>query len=181
MASGNNDQNNLSEWTDLKFIWLDTFVRVARLKFTELIDPEKWTFFDKEDACIAYIQSAECKTKPVFLVSSGRLGQYVVPKVHDLPQFYAAYIHCADIERNTVWSQTYNKVKGVYYDDEKEIFPKLAKDVSELYVNMGDKYLAANKRPLAISCYCTALEKRDFVKDDPSFQPFVDRLTYKMK
>jgi hypothetical protein len=62
----------------------------------------------------------ECEQ--VILIVSGSFGRQVVPRLHDLPQFSAAYVFCQDKEGNKQWASKYHKVKTLYQVSDKIFF-----------------------------------------------------------
>ncbi|CAF0987490.1 unnamed protein product [Adineta steineri] len=50
----------------------------------------------------------------VFVITSGSLGQHLVPEIHGMPQLEAVYIFCGDKSRHEGWTQNWTKIKGVY-------------------------------------------------------------------
>jgi tetratricopeptide (TPR) repeat protein len=71
------------------------------------------TFTDVNE-CLNFIKNiTEEKT---FMISSGALGQTVVPIVHDMPQVSTIYIFCGNKTRHEQWTKQWSKVKGVFTD-----------------------------------------------------------------
>ncbi|CAF1462350.1 unnamed protein product [Adineta steineri] len=49
-----------------------------------------------------------------FVVTSGSLGQHLIPEIHDMPQLDTIYIFCGNKSRHEGWVQTWKKIKGVH-------------------------------------------------------------------
>ncbi|CAF4120659.1 unnamed protein product [Adineta steineri] len=49
-----------------------------------------------------------------FVITSGSLGQDLVPEIHDTPQLEAVYIFCGNKSRHEGWTQNWTKIKGVH-------------------------------------------------------------------
>ncbi|CAF0716860.1 unnamed protein product [Adineta steineri] len=49
-----------------------------------------------------------------FVITSGSLGEHLVPKIHDMPHLDAIYIFCGDKSRHQEWTQNWPKIKGVH-------------------------------------------------------------------
>lgn len=64
--------------------------------------------FNDMDECEQYIR--QITKEKVVLIVSGALGQELVPRLHDLPQFSACYVFCQDQKRNEEWANKYHKV-----------------------------------------------------------------------
>jgi tetratricopeptide (TPR) repeat protein len=71
------------------------------------------TFVDV-DECIDFI--TDIKEEKVFLISSGSLGQTIIPLVHDSPQISKVFILCAQKARHEQWEREWYKVVDVYTD-----------------------------------------------------------------
>ncbi|CAF1069094.1 unnamed protein product [Adineta steineri] len=50
----------------------------------------------------------------VFVITSGSLGQNLVPEIHGIPQLDAIYIFCDDKSTHEEWTQNWTKIKGVH-------------------------------------------------------------------
>jgi hypothetical protein len=70
--------------------------------------------FTDVDECIEFIDGI--KEKKTFIISSGALGQTIVPRVHNNPQVNTIYIFCQNKARHETWAKHYFKVAGVYTD-----------------------------------------------------------------
>ncbi|CAF0727664.1 unnamed protein product [Adineta steineri] len=66
----------------------------------------------KPDQCIQVLTKVD--NERVFVITSGSLGQYLVPKIHDMPQLDGIYIFCGDKSRHERWAQNWTKIKGVH-------------------------------------------------------------------
>jgi hypothetical protein len=75
---------------------------------------------DNADECEQYIR--QITKEKVILIVSGSFGRQVVPRLHDLPQFSAAYVFCQDKEGNKQWASKYHKVKTLYQVSDKIFF-----------------------------------------------------------
>ncbi|CAF0955600.1 unnamed protein product [Rotaria sordida] len=81
--------------------------------------------YDKSDECEKYIR--QITKEKVVLIVSGSLGQDIVHRLHDLPQFSACYVFCQDQNRNEQWANKYHKVNGVFVDRTK-LVTRISKD-----------------------------------------------------
>ncbi|CAF0728633.1 unnamed protein product [Adineta steineri] len=52
--------------------------------------------------------------KQAFVITSGSLGQFLVPKIHGMPQLDTIYIFCGNKSRHEEWVQKWTKIKGVH-------------------------------------------------------------------
>ncbi|CAF0860698.1 unnamed protein product [Adineta steineri] len=67
--------------------------------------------FTDVDECIASIN--DMTDERIFMISSGALGQIIVPIVHDKSQINAIYIFCGNKTVHEQWTQQWSKVKEV--------------------------------------------------------------------
>ncbi|CAF1115868.1 unnamed protein product [Didymodactylos carnosus] len=100
---------------------------------------ERFIFFDDKYKCLEYIQSKSDTT--IFLVTCDKYAQDLILIVHDLSQIYSLYIHCdnIDIQSLKLWSESYPKVWGVFSIEESLLY-KLALDLALYYIKQGDEY-----------------------------------------
>jgi hypothetical protein len=70
--------------------------------------------FTDIDQCISFIASVN--GEETVLISSGGLGQKIVPAIHNISQIKAIYIFCDNATHHEKWAKQWPKVKGVYTD-----------------------------------------------------------------
>ncbi|CAF4641485.1 unnamed protein product, partial [Rotaria sp. Silwood2] len=69
--------------------------------------------FDDSVSCELWLKRRRANSgDKIILITSGRLGRELVPKVHDLSQLVSIYIFCTDKCSNENWSKTFQKVRG---------------------------------------------------------------------
>jgi hypothetical protein len=66
--------------------------------------------FKKSNECEAYIRSLG-KDDRIVLIVSGRLGQEIVPRIHQVQQVSAIYVYCMNKQQNEKWAGKFNKVR----------------------------------------------------------------------
>ncbi|CAF0766880.1 unnamed protein product [Adineta steineri] len=64
------------------------------------------------DQCIQVLNHFD--RERAFVITSGSLGQHLVPEIHDMPHLDAIYIFCGDKSRHQEWTQNWTKIKGVH-------------------------------------------------------------------
>ena len=69
--------------------------------------------FTTSQNCIQYLQQNK---EAGFLISSGSLGQHLVPTIHDMDKVNIIYIFCGDQKKHETWAKSWPKIKGVYTD-----------------------------------------------------------------
>ncbi|CAF3451989.1 unnamed protein product [Rotaria sp. Silwood1] len=62
--------------------------------------------------CITFLN--DIHDEKAFVISSGSIGQHLVPHIHDMPQLDAIYIFCRKKERHEVWAKNWTKIKGIH-------------------------------------------------------------------
>lgn len=100
-VDGNIDQSNADCQNTLT--QLRSRVNEVRL-FTEL------------DRCVKFLDMMN--DEQVFLISSGSLGQQLVPIIHAYSQIEVICIFCADQSRHEQWAREWIKIRGVFTDIE---------------------------------------------------------------
>ncbi|CAF5032533.1 unnamed protein product, partial [Rotaria sp. Silwood1] len=75
------------------------------------------------EQCIDKLQENSEETS--FVISSGALGQHLVPDIHGMPKLDGIYIFCDNKQRHQEWAKNWSKIKGVHTTI-KSICEKLA-------------------------------------------------------
>jgi hypothetical protein len=55
------------------------------------------------------------KQDRIIFIVSGRLGQKIVPRTHQLQQVFSIYVYCSDKKRHSQWTQEFPKVISEYH------------------------------------------------------------------
>jgi hypothetical protein len=106
----NMHNNNLETFA---LLWLDAAVntseenREAQQRLRSTINHV--TTFEDPNLCQQHIRSVYLQDRLVLIVS-GRLGQEVVPRIHQVRQLSAIYVYCMDKQRNEKWAKNFTKV-----------------------------------------------------------------------
>lgn len=147
---------NATTFKGAKYVSLDGLQTVTREVYDLISGTFQWEACESgEDHCINFIKD-KCANKRVFLVSAGGLGYKVVPKIHDLPQLYAVYIYCSDVEGHKKWANSYSKVRVVCNDDDRFLLPQFAVDVAQMFIEWGDALFEQGKPDKAKEKYTEA-------------------------
>ncbi|CAF4866744.1 unnamed protein product, partial [Rotaria sp. Silwood1] len=109
-------------------IWVDSNIDMANEDCQNTLaqlrgvvnEVNQWTTAEQ---CIAKLQENSEDTS--FVISSGYLGQHLVPEIHGMPQLDAIYIFCGNKQRHQEWAKHWPKIKGVHTSI-KSICEKLA-------------------------------------------------------
>ncbi|CAF2761342.1 unnamed protein product [Rotaria sp. Silwood2] len=107
-----------------------------------------------KNECEQYIQSSP-KQQRFVLITSGKIGQDFIPRIHQLPQIVSIYIYCMNKKIHEEWSKEYKKVKNVTSRTEELI--KLIRLEHEKYSDNKVKEL------LSISCFKNNNEQEDII------------------
>ncbi|CAF0873595.1 unnamed protein product [Rotaria sordida] len=159
-----------STFKGFKFVTLDSLQVETREVYDKISGTFQWEMCEsQDDRCINFIRN-ECVNKRVFLVSSGGLGQKVVPEIHDLPQVYAIYIYCANVKFHQTWTKKYSKVRVVCDNDDLYLLPQFAVDVAQANIDWGNALLKQGTRDKAKEKFKLASDKlNDYVRNhDPA-------------
>jgi hypothetical protein len=111
MAATNNEA---SGQTSYAILWLDAAANIgednrhAQKQLRSIINHLKT--FEDEYQFQEYIRSVS-PHKRFIVITSGRLGKEVVPRIHSMPQISSIYIYCMDQKRNEQWAKDYSKVR----------------------------------------------------------------------
>ena len=150
---------DLATFKGMKFVTLDGVQTVTREVYDKISGTFQWEPCEgQEEHCIKFIRD-ECANRRVFLVSAGGLGSRVVPQIHHLPQLYAVYIHCVDVEGHKRWTKDYPKVRVVCDNDDRYLLPQFAVDVAQTHIEWGDALLKQGNRDDAKKKYTLAETK----------------------
>ncbi|CAF1188309.1 unnamed protein product [Adineta ricciae] len=84
--------------------------------------------YTQPDACLQFLNSIG--DEKAFVITSGYLGQHLVPEIHGIPQVNAIYIFCGNKSKNESWAKNWSKVKGVHTNI-KEICEALTTGVKQ--------------------------------------------------
>lgn len=99
-----------------QLVWLDANVynagdensttTIASLR--QIIDYTK--LFDTVESCQQYLENKQ-NTSQTFLVTSGQLGEILIPKIHHLDNIIIVYVYCQNKDYHQTWTSKYPKVK----------------------------------------------------------------------
>ena len=100
-----------------ELVWLDTEVhtseenRAAQQKIRATIN-HVITYQDMNQ-CEQYIHSVNPYDRLVLIVS-GKLGQEVVPRIHQMRQLSSVYVYCTNKEKHEKWAKNFVKVEYAF-------------------------------------------------------------------
>ena len=95
-------------WLDAKTSEQNSVNTVTIESLRKIVDYTK--LFDNAEACQQYLQSSKDHNN-TFLVTSGELGEKLIPEVYCLQHVLVIYVYCQDKEYHQQWASKYPKVK----------------------------------------------------------------------
>lgn len=98
----------------IQFVWLDAEISSEHnKKLSEDIHRinNQTTEIADKDGFERFIGRGLADVRRIILIVSGRLGEIVVPKVHDHENILSIYIYCGYREKHEQWSRPYRKVR----------------------------------------------------------------------
>jgi uncharacterized protein with HEPN domain len=103
-------QNSLLVWLDIN---IDTNTKDHQTAVTQLLQVvHDINIFTDSNQCIRFMEGLN--DDKAYMIISGSLGQYIVPKVHDISQLDAIFIFCSDKKRHEQWAKQWLKIGGVF-------------------------------------------------------------------
>ena len=103
---------NRSNFSNYNVIWLDASIHSkqnANLQTRLRSIVTHLQVFEDVTQCQQYIQSTFAANQFIFIVS-GKLGQEIIPRIHEYSTIYTIYIYCVNKDSYEVWSRKYPKV-----------------------------------------------------------------------
>ena len=112
-------QANVQLIQNVLLIWLDSDINENSSDFQNTIAHLRGAVnalnsFADDGECIQFLEGMA--TEKVCMIVSGALGQYVMPRVHDLSQVDSIFIFCSNQTYHEGWAKKWPKIKGVYTD-----------------------------------------------------------------
>jgi len=110
------DENKNQRVEMFSLVWLDPNASVSQnteQKLRSIINQFK--HFQDILQCQEFIQKTSVNDR-IILVVTGRLGQEIVPKIHQLRQIISIYVYCMNKQANEEWSSKYSKIKQIFID-----------------------------------------------------------------
>ncbi|CAF4072197.1 unnamed protein product, partial [Adineta steineri] len=103
--------------TNYLLIWVDASIDQADKDCQNTLAQLKNVVNDvslctEPNQCIQALKKVD--KEQVFVITSGSLGQHLVPEIHGIPQLDAIYIFCGNKSRHEGWVQKWTKIKGVH-------------------------------------------------------------------
>jgi tetratricopeptide (TPR) repeat protein len=137
----------------------------------------------ESEQCIQFLQSIG--NEKAFVITSGSLGQHLVPNIHAMPQVDAIYIFCGNKSLQEEWAKKWDKVKGVHTDIKSicEGLQLAAKQCNEdsiavSFMALGEGVSGQNLNQLEASFMYTQIFKEILFEMKHDRQAIKDLVTY---
>jgi tetratricopeptide (TPR) repeat protein len=102
-----------------RLIWIDASIDLSQEDYQKTLAQLRDVVNDVE----IFTQPNECthflntvNAEKVFVLTTGYIGQHLVPDIHALPQLDAIYILCGNKSRHEQWTKQWIKIKGIHTD-----------------------------------------------------------------
>ncbi|CAF0771978.1 unnamed protein product [Adineta steineri] len=103
-------QNYLLVWVDASIDQTNTDCQNTLTQLRAVINDV--TMCSQSNECIEFLD--KFKGEKAFVITSGSLGQHLVPEIHGMPNLDAIYILCGNISYHQQWTKDWNKIKGIH-------------------------------------------------------------------
>lgn len=95
--------------------------------------------------------------KRIIFISSGSLGQHIIPFITALyPYVHRFYMFCLDISKYVNFAMDYSSCLQMF-DHETDLLVRLTRDISSDIIKQGETYLAIEDAENALKCFEHAL------------------------
>ncbi|CAF1534458.1 unnamed protein product [Didymodactylos carnosus] len=126
---------------------------------------------DKVEVCLELIKANA--NKRIILITSGSLGEQIMPHIDQCPQVDSVYVFCGNISHHIKWAIDYLDVLQIF-DHETDLLVRLVRDLSKYYIQKGQVYLQNVRPTQALDCFSYAkqfifransVDRRDYIDD----------------
>ncbi|CAF1337663.1 unnamed protein product [Rotaria sp. Silwood1] len=129
------------------------------IRFQELLDtnffgiPENLKAFYEIDSCLECIGENLANRKQIFFVTSGTMGEKILPKIAELyPSLKQIYLFCGYYRAHVGWAYDYldQGFDIIMIDFHTDLVMRLSRDVAEYFISEGNGLMQGNS-PVADS------------------------------
>ncbi|CAF1191750.1 unnamed protein product [Adineta steineri] len=103
-------QNYLLVWVDANIDETNDDCQNTLSQLKSIVN--KVNLCTQPDQCIQLLNQVD--DERAFVITSGSLGEQMVPEIHDMSQLDAIYIFCNNKTRHQEWAQNWTKIKGIH-------------------------------------------------------------------
>ncbi|CAF1531353.1 unnamed protein product, partial [Didymodactylos carnosus] len=113
-------------------------------------------FFEIRD-CLEFIQQND--KKKIFFISSGTMGEEIVPQIAEWSQIHGIYIFCGCMQHHIdSWALDYYERITSMLEHQDDLLLRLTRDIAKYLGEKGDHYLALTENVKARHCYAWAIK-----------------------
>jgi tetratricopeptide (TPR) repeat protein len=102
---------------NFRLIWVDASIDQSQKDYQNTLAQLR-NIVNDVNICTEPEQCIQClkgiDKEKAFVITSGSLGQHLVPNIHSMPQVDAIYIVCDNKSPHEEWTKEWDKVKGVH-------------------------------------------------------------------
>jgi hypothetical protein len=93
---------------NFRLVWMDASIDLLEKDYQNMLAQLRSVvndvkIFTQSDKCIDFLNTVE--VEKVFAITTGYLGQHLMPEIHALPQLDAIYIFCRNKSRHEQWTK----------------------------------------------------------------------------
>ena len=111
-------------------------------------------YFSKIDTALNFIRNHPEKT--IFFISSGTIGEKIVPELVHLSNVEYIFIFCGNISAHAGWAADYVDRISNFFEHQNDLLERLTHDIGKYLENKGDQYEKDDARWQAKNCYAWA-------------------------
>ncbi|CAF3517699.1 unnamed protein product [Adineta steineri] len=120
--------------------------------------------------------------KKIFFISSGTIGEEVVPQLVGLSQIQGIYIFCGFISKHAEWAIDYAENISAMLEHQDDLLERLTRDIALYVETKGDQHKEKQELLKARNCYAWAIKllNRGKMLGDNGTAKLIDRITKKL-
>ena len=119
--------------------------------------------FSNIDKCVKFIEASSVSKNTLFVISSGSLGRYLVPRIIDYKCVSIIYIFTCNIATQVHWAIQYVDKINIF-DHELDLLVRLTRDLAEYYMRKALTSMKKSQQSLPyLRCAKTLFEKANIV------------------
>ena len=108
-------------------------------------------YFCTTERALDYIHNNS--QRKIFFISSGTIGQEIVPLIAELPQIQGIYIFCGNISKHAEWARDYIDKISAMLEHQDDLLQRLTRDIADYVEQKGDQHNANGDKVQARNCY----------------------------
>ena len=123
MTTNNNSYSSTPDiLQNYLLVWVDASIDRSKKECQDTLEQlctlvNTVNLFTTVDACVHFLQNID--RQKVFVITSGSLGQDLVPRIHSMVWLDGICIFCTNPDRHVSWASDWTKIQGVFTEVEK--------------------------------------------------------------